>query len=257
MQMEIRILGTMSVTVDESNHAIRARKLRTILAVLALSPGQIVSFDELIDELWTECDLHNAKNALQANAMRLRKQLETYGINEHYGGSIRTINAGYVLEMPPEAIDGNRFLSLADTGAYLTKADPVKAIVLLQRALSLWRGPALTDTGDGFRCKTAAVRLEERRISAQEDLISVRLRVGEERIAVTELQQLVGRYPERERFSEQLMLALYRCGRQMEALAVFHSTRRWLSIELGLEPNRALDIMYQAILVHDPILSSN
>jgi DNA-binding SARP family transcriptional activator len=146
---------------------------------------------------------------------------------------------------------------MAERGALLVKDDPGRAIVILQSALSLWHGPALTDTGDGFLCKSGAVRLEERRISAQEDLASVRLQVGDDRIAVTELQQLVGRYPERERFSEQLMLALYRCGRQMEALAVFHSTRRWLSIELGLEPNRALEIMYRAILAHDPILSSN
>lgn len=252
--MNIEILGPTSIRTGETRRAIQAKKVSALLALLALDARHVVSFDELVDELWAECPLQNARNALQANALRLRKQLELC-VRGHAGQElVQTAANGYVLDIEPESIDANQFQRLAGRGSELVRSRPYEAIGLLRHALSLWRGPALVNAGDGLRCRAAAARLEERRINAREDLVAAEIETGEARSAVAELRQLVARYPERERFSEQLMLALYRCGRQTEALDVFHRARQWLGSELGLEPQRPLHVMYQAILVQDPAL---
>jgi len=250
----IELLGSVSIRNGETRHHIRAAKVRATLALLALNAGQVVSFNELVDELWMECSLQNARNALQANTLRLRRQLEAHAPDSASGQLVRTTGNGYVLDVPAQTVDVNRFQYLADRGSTLVERQPGEAIDLLQRALGLWRGPALVDAGDGFRCRASAAGLEERRITAQEDLIAAQLHVGGERGAVSDLRQLVARYPERERFREQLMLALYRCGRQTEALDVFHHTRQWLGSELGLKPHYSLHAMYRAILAQDPAL---
>jgi DNA-binding SARP family transcriptional activator len=151
-------------------------------------------------------------------------------------------------------VDSRRFLDLAAQGAAHVEHQPAKAVQLLEAALGLWRGPALFDVCDGMRCRIEAAQLDERRLSVREDLITAKLANGEERGIVPELRQLAAEHPERERFSEQLMLALYRDGRQTEALDVFHRARRRLASELGLEPGRALRRLYQAILVQDQVL---
>lgn len=253
--MNIGILGPTSIGNGETHRAIGATKVSALLALLALNARQTVSFDELVDELWAECPLQNARNALQANAVRLRRQLALC-VSGHAGRElVRTTANGYVLDIEPESVDASQFQRLAERGSALVRSRPREAIDLLRNALSLWRGPALVNTGDGLRCRAAAVRLEERRIDAWEDLVAAEIEAGQARSAVAELKQLVTRYPERERFSEQLMLALYRCGRQTEALDVFHRTRQWLGSELGLEPLRPLHVMYQAILAQDPALA--
>jgi DNA-binding SARP family transcriptional activator len=250
MSAGIELLGPLTIKVNGYRHRVGAKRARTILAVLALNPGRLVSFDALVDELWPDCLLHNARNALQVNMTRLRRQLETLW----EGQLIRTSGAGYLLDVPPDATDANRFLELAERGNALARTHPGEAIEMLRQALQLWRGPALGDVGDGRRCSAAATWLDERRISAEEDLIAAHLQAGGERSAVAELQQLVIRYPEREGFSAQLMLALYRSGRQIEALDVFHRARQWLDSEVGLEPHHSLHTMYQAILAQDPAL---
>lgn len=222
--------------------------------MLALSPGLPVSHEQLVDELWGPRMISNSRNALQANIARLRRLLES-AIPDRPGEEIvRTAGAGYLLDIPDASVDSQRFLDLARRGLGLVGSAPREAIDLLRQALRQWRGPALLDVQDGSRCRATATHLEEQRLTVQEELIAARLEVGEERGVVHELRQLVAENPGRERFSEHLMLALYRTGRQSEAVSVFHHTSSWLGNELGLSPGRALQRLYQAILVQDHVL---
>ncbi|MFI0353846.1 BTAD domain-containing putative transcriptional regulator [Actinomadura sp. 9N407] len=248
--MQIGILGTVSLTVNGRQHEIRAGKVRTLVAVLALEAGQAISHEELAAELWSGRPLRNARNALQAHASRLRRLLDGAGHTP-----LRSVRNGYLLEIPQDGVDGNRFLDLATQGAAALHDRPAHAAELLTAALRLWRGPALLDAGEGLRCQAAAALFDERRLAAQEDLISARLAVGDERQAIPELRRLVAQHPLRERLSDQLMLALYRSGRQGEALEQFHHTRRFLDQELGLSPGLPLQRRYAAILAHDPELT--
>ncbi|GAA2398733.1 AfsR/SARP family transcriptional regulator [Streptomyces glaucosporus] len=223
------------------------------MTLLALSPGVPVHFDQIVDELWPNQSMANPRNALQANVGRLRKFLKTVA---GQGGDllVRTAGNGYVLDVPAEAVDAHRFVEMADTGTELVRRDPVGAVAKLESALSLWRGPALLDACDGLRCRVRAAYLEERRITAYEDLIESKLAIDVERVPLAELRQLADEHSGHERLSELLMLALYRDGRQGEALEVFHGARRRLADDLGLEPGRALRRVYQAILNQDETL---
>lgn len=252
--MDIQILGSVALVAGDRRIALASRRVRTVLALLALSPGAPVPFDHLVDELWADRSIGNARNALQAHILRLRKLLEMV-TGEPGDQIVRTVGGGYQLAVPPESIDAQRFLSLAERGSGHVTREPGEAIKLLDEALQLWRGPALFDVCDGLRCRMEAAQLDERRLSAREDLVTAKLANGEERRVVGELKRLTAEHPERERFSEQLMLALYRDGRQAEALDVFHHARKRLASELGLEPGRSLQQLYQAILVQDRMLS--
>jgi DNA-binding SARP family transcriptional activator len=252
--MRIDLLGTLSV-IDMNGKMVNigSRNLRTLVALLALSPATPVPIYELVHELWAGRPVSNARNALHANVARLRKLLET--VSGQPGGElIRTSSGGYILDIPPEDVDAHKFVVLADDGAKALEERPEAAAELLQRALRLWRGPALVDVPDGTRRRSGAAYLEERRLAAREDLVAARLNTGGERDVVSELRQLVAEHPERERLSEQLMLALYRMGRQTEAINAFHHLRNWLDDELGLQPNRAVCDLYQAILSQDALL---
>jgi SARP family transcriptional regulator, regulator of embCAB operon len=254
--LNIDFLGPLAVSSAGRRSDVGSRKVRTVLAILALSPGVPIPFHLLVDELWADKPMGNARNALQANIARLRKILTNARAAEGADGDevIHTVSSGYLLDVPPESVDAHRFRTLADLGAARVESSPREAIVLLEQALRLWRGPALFDVLDGERCRAEAARLDERRLTAREDLIAARLANAEERSVVPELKQLVAEHPERERLSEQLMLALYRTGRQTEALNVFHYIRSWLGDELGLEPGRSLRSLYQAILAQDVVL---
>jgi DNA-binding SARP family transcriptional activator len=251
--MQINILGIISVNVNGSRQQIPANKVRSMLAMLALDTGRPVSHADLAEELWSGQVLGNARNALQAHASRLRKVLD--GPAPRGGATVlRSLRSGYLLNVPPESVDANRFLDLAARGSTALADHPQRALELLSAALGIWRGPALLDAGDGLRCRAAAALLEERGQAVWEDLITARLALGEERQAIAELRPLLARHPLSERFCEQLMLALYRCGRQSEALEVFHQTRRKLDAELGVQPGAGLQRRYTDILAQDPAL---
>ncbi|MET0233314.1 MAG: AfsR/SARP family transcriptional regulator [Kibdelosporangium sp.] len=245
--MRIDLLGPLAVSAPGRRSVVGSRKVRTLLARLALSPGVPVPFDQLVFELWSDQPMGNARNALQANIARLRKILGDADL-------IRTLGSGYLLDVSPQAIDVHRFQYFAEQGTARVTRSPSEAIALLEQALRLWRGPALCDVTDGAWCRAEAARLTERRLTVREDMISARLADPEDRTVVSELKQLVAEHPERERLSEQLMLTLYRSGRQSEALNVFHYTRTRLGKELGLQPSRALRSLYQKILVQDVVL---
>lgn len=248
--MELRILGPLVLVHGGRHHAIASERNRTLLALLALSDEFPVPAHQLIDGLWADRPMQDARNALQANVARLRKLLESLtGIRGD--ALVRTVNSGYLLALPKQAVDAHQFVALAGVGESAVSDRPSEAIEILERALELWHGPALFDVCDGLRCGMEAAHLEERRLSVRQDLITAKLAVGAARGVVSELRALTVEHPERERFSEQLMLALYRDGRQTEALDVFHGARKRLAIELGVEPGHGLRRLYEAILVQD------
>lgn len=253
--MHINILGPVSVATDGTRQGIQANKVRSMLATLALDAGRAVSHTDLADELWAGQPLGNTRNALQAHATRLRKALDGDRTPRRGATVLRAVRGGYLLDVPPGCVDGNRFLDLATRGAAALSAAPERAIELLQTALELWRGPALLDAGDGLRCRGAAALFDERRLTVCEDLVRARLAAGEASRAVAELRRLVAQHPLRERFCELLMLALYRTGRQAEALELFHVTRRRLDEELGVQPGVVLQRRHTEILSQDPALS--
>ncbi|WP_199487756.1 AfsR/SARP family transcriptional regulator [Actinomadura spongiicola] len=255
--MGVDLLGTVCVVAQGRRTELRAGKVRAMLATLALEAGRTVSHDELTEELWPGEILRNPRNALQAHATRIRRVLGRCATDAGAELPLRAVYNGYVLDIPRAFVDGNRFLDLtARAGAQLA-GDPEQACELLQAALALWSGPALLHTRAGRRCRGAAALLEERRLAAWEDLVSAHLLLGEERQAIAEMQRLVASHPTRESLCELLMLALYRGGRQSEAMHLFHRTRMRLDEELGVQPGRSLRRMYGRILGQHPTLESS
>jgi DNA-binding SARP family transcriptional activator len=249
MEIEIEILGPLAV-VAGSRYPVGGTKVRATLAMLVLDAGRVVSCEELVDELWGDRPPRNAKNALQAHITRLRRLLDAHGAR-----ALKTVDSGYLLDLPREALDANRFQHLVLSGAQSVARRPETAVEQLEMALELWRGPALLDAGQGARCRAAAFWLEECHVIAREDLMAARLALGDERSVASELEHLVAQHPLRERLYELLMLALYRGGRQADALDVFHRLRRRLGDDLGLQPSVALQRRYRAILAQDPALA--
>ena len=227
-----------------------------MLATLAVEAGRAISHLELADELWSGVPLSNPRNALQAQATRVRKVLGEPAQERERGVTVlRCVANGYVLDLPRDQIDGHRFLTYASEGAAALPDHPERALRLLETALGLWRGPALLDAGDGLRCRSAAALFEERRLTAWEDWTVAHMLLGDESRVIAQLRQLHAQYPLRERFCELLMLALYRVGRQGEALELFRRTRRRLDDELGIKPGMFLRRLHAEILAQDPVLT--
>ncbi|MEU0804395.1 AfsR/SARP family transcriptional regulator [Streptomyces sp. NPDC005970] len=244
--MQFRVLGPLEISTAEKKKPMASRRAGMVLTLLALSPGRVISFEQLIDELWADQSMTNARNALHAHIVRIRRAMSATCPGG--GKKLCTTRNGYVLDVPADAVDAVRFTSLADAGNELATDDPVAACRLLAEALSLWRGPALMEARDGVRCRISAADLEERRLTVYEDLTELRLTAGLGRVAIPELRQLAERHMERERLTELFMLALYREGRQSEALTAFQEARRRLAEGLGVEPGRSMRRLYQAIL---------
>jgi len=222
-------------------------KVRALLAVLLLHRGEVVSTDRLIDALWGEHASATAAKTVQVYVSNLRKALGD--------GLIVTQTPGYLLQTTPGQVDLERFDELAAEGrGALESGDPHSAARTLRDALGLWRGPALADFSYEPFAHSEIARLEDARLAAIEDRIDADLATGEHTALVSELESLVREHPARERFQGQLMLSLYRSGRQGDALASYRKARRSLGQELGLEPGRALQELERAILAQDPAL---
>ncbi len=250
----IDFLGPFQVSVGHTRSSVGPNRARTLLAVLAFTPGQVVSMDFLIDELLTGAPSKNPRNALQAGMHRLRTALEK--VTGLPGSSLVCTSAnGYLLDVPDHAVDAHRFDRLATRGSALVQRSPDEAITVLEESLQLWRGAALLDVSGGLRCQTQVTRLNNQRLSALEDLYEARLISGAGNV-VGGLEQLAAEHPERERISELLMLALYRSGRRREALETFHRARSWLRVELGLEPGRKIRSLQEAILTEDSAIDA-
>jgi DNA-binding SARP family transcriptional activator len=252
--VEFRLLGPLDVVVDGRSVPLGGLKQRALLAILAIHANEVVPTDRLIDELWPEETPASAVNTLQGYVSRLRKALDPDGRN----GDAPTIifrPPGYVLTAPADQIDSCRFERLvAEAEARGSSGDVRGAATLLRTALGLWHGAALSEfTYEAF-AEAEIARLDELRLKAVEDRIDADLACGRHAALVAELEALVAEHPLRERLRGQLMLALYRCGRQGEALRVYREARTALKEEFGLEPTRALSELQRSILQQDPSL---
>jgi DNA-binding SARP family transcriptional activator/DNA-binding beta-propeller fold protein YncE len=243
--MDFRILGPLEVEADGQVLPIGSRQPRALLAVLLLDANRVVSRDRLIEALWGDEPPERATNALQVYVSQLRKALGAE--------VIVTQPRGYAVRMSDGELDLARFESLL---AGSRGSEPAVAARLLREALSLWRGEPLGDLTDMPHVEGDRRRLEELRLGAFEARVEADLALGRHPELVPELESHVRRHPLRERVRGQLMLALYRCGRQADALEVYRSGRRLLNEELGLEPDDELQRLERAILNHDPWLES-
>jgi DNA-binding SARP family transcriptional activator len=252
--VEFRILGDLEVWHAGEAIPLGAHQQRAVLALLVLHAGEIVSSDRLIDELWGDDPPAQAAKTIQVYVSRLRKALRANGGGAS-GEPILTRDHGYVLRADPDRVDARVFELLLDEGRRAAgDRDHRRAAALLERALGLWRGPPLADfTFDAFAAREIA-RLQELRLEALEARIDADLELGRHAALVAELEALTAEHPMRERLCSQRMLALYRCGRQPEALAVYRQAREVLVEELGIEPSPALRELEQAVLRQDQAL---
>ena len=241
--MEFRILGPIEVASDGQTLPIGQGKQRALLALLVLRTGEVISTDVLIDELWHGRAPATAPKSLQVYVSRLRKVLGD--------GIIGTRPPGYVLDVAREDVDLYRFEQLLSDAREQPASE---AAATLRDALALWRGSPLADVADEAFAQHEIARLEELRLAGTEDRIDADLALGRHAQLVGELEELVGRHPYRERVRGQLMLALYRTGRQADALAVYRDARSTLADELGLEPGSDLRELEQRILTQDRAL---
>jgi YVTN family beta-propeller protein len=245
--VEIRILGPLEVVEDGRPVVVGAPKVRVLLAVLLLHRGEVVSTDRLIDALWGQRASPTATKTVQVYVSNLRKALGD--------GLLVTEGRGYVLQAEPGQVDVDRFDAFAAEGRRaLEHGDASTAAAVLTEALGVWRGPVLADFAYEPFAQSEIARLEEARLAVLENRIDADLALGEHARLVGELEALVREHPLRERLRGQLMLALYRSGRQADALQAYRDARRELLDELGLEPGRALQELERAILAHDPAL---
>jgi DNA-binding SARP family transcriptional activator/class 3 adenylate cyclase len=249
---EFRMLGPLQVTADGRTLPLGGPKQRALLALLLVHANETVSRDRLIDELWGEAAPPTVGSELHVYLSRLRKLLAA-------GGAANTLTReafGYRLQVEPAQLDTTRFRQLAGEGRHaLGAGDAFAAAERLGEALALWRGPALADLQSERFAITAAARLEEERVVAVEQRLEAELALGRDQELVAELEALVAEHPYRERLRALLMRALYRCGRQAEALRVYQQARHTLAGELGLEPGQELKDLERAILTGDPALA--
>ncbi len=250
--MEFCILGPLEVRADGDRLALGGPRQRALLAILLLNADRVVSREHLIEELWADEAPAEAQHALDVQVSRLRKTLRSARDTESV---IVTRAPGYLLHVAPEELDLRRFERLfAEGRAALEDGDAAAAVDALRAAEGLWRGRPLADLEFEQFARLDIERLEELRLGAVEERIEAELALGRHRGAVAELEALVTEHPLRERLRGQLMLALYRSGRQAEALEVFRSARTLLVDELGLDPGPQLRALEQAILRQDEAL---
>jgi DNA-binding SARP family transcriptional activator len=243
------MLGPLQV-VDDAGQSLNlpGARPRGLLALLALRAPEVVSTDTILDALWGDEDVARPDAALHTTVNRLRNALGDERIATEPGG--------YRLEIPVSHSDVSRFRALVRRGRQLmTLGQPLRACEALRHALAQWRGPALTDLREFDFVERAAQSLEEERIAAVEHLMDAMLAAGEHDQVVGELSGLVQAFPYRERMWQLLMLALYRAGRQADALAAFRELRSQLGDELGLDPAPDLIDLEERILLHDPALT--
>jgi predicted ATPase/DNA-binding SARP family transcriptional activator len=246
--MEIRVLGPIEVTGDDGPVRLAASMQRRLLAALVVSAGEARSPDTLIDALWGESPPASAPKLLQVYVSQLRKVLPA-------PARIRTRGAGYALELDQVSLDAARFERLLKEGRKaLAEGNPALAGALVGRALDLWRGAAYADVSYEDFARAEAERLEELRQEAIEERIEAGLALGRHEELLAELMSLATAHPLRERMQGQAMLALYRSGRQSQALELCAALRARLHDELGLEPTLELRELQRRILQHDPSL---
>src|SRR5215218_811803 len=249
--LEFGILGPLEVRDGSGPLRVPGAKERALLADLLVTAARVVSADRLVEDLWGEDPPGNPANTLQGQVSALRRALGPAG-----AALVATRPPGYALEAGPEQVDAGRFERLVAEASALGAAEGPRAARQLEAALGLWRGPALAEFADQPWAQTEAARLEELRLAATEALVELRLAAGGHAGLVGELEGLVAAHPTRERLRGQLMLALYRSGRQADALGAYLQAREVLAEELGIDPSPELQRLHHQILLQDPALEA-
>lgn len=247
--LDIRLLGPISAERHGEPVSLGGPRQRAVLARLALVPGQVVTVDRLIDDVWAGDPPATAINTLQSYVSLLRRALGDPQL-------LRREGPGYTLSVARDVLDAMRFEDEVANARASLATDPDRTLRHLAHALDEWRGPVLADVADEDWARPAAVRWEELRLEALETRFDALLALGRHGEAVPELERAVDEHRLREGFAQRLMLALYRCGRQAEALRVYSRTREVLAEELGLDPTPTLVQLQTRILNHDPDLAA-
>ncbi|MFD7492380.1 BTAD domain-containing putative transcriptional regulator [Streptomyces sp. NPDC059832] len=247
--MEFRLLGTVSVDTFTGPLPLGPAKRRSLLAALLLSANTPVSITRLTDSLWDDTPPLHARSVIQGHVSRLRALLVGADA-EAYGVELVTLGDAYVLRLPETLLDSQRFEELLTLAR--GQRSPADAVLMLKEALSLWQGPALSGAFAGRPLQAAAHSLEESRLATVEQLARAYAALGEHNRAAAVLRSEAVAHPMRESLAAALMTALYRAGRQSEALDWFHRTRRLLADELGIDPGHELADAYALILRGDP-----
>lgn len=252
-RVEVAVLGPLQLRVDGIPLRIPGPKQRALVAVLAAHVNHVVSTSTLVSALWDDAAPDGADHTLQQHISTIRKQLDAAGVEQPAASVLVTQRPGYTLRVERVDVDDWDRASLAGLEALSAKQWSA-AIAAFDEGLALWRGDAFEDVHDGRSLHAAAVRLEEQRLNVYEARGTALVADGRERELVTEHERLVDLHPLRERFWWQLMLALYRSGRQADALAAYAKARSALVEGLGLEPGADLRDLETAILQHSPSL---
>ena len=243
--MQFRVLGPVEVAAGAARVALGSARQRTILAVL-LAAGEVVSADRLVEAVWGARPPAAAATTLRSHVSQLRRELG--GLEPDGGSAIVTASGGYGLELSSHDLDAATFEELARRAVTSLSGDPGAARELFDAALATWRGPAFGELRDHPMVRAEAVRLEQLRAGAAADRIDARLSLGQHRKVIGELEATVVTEPLDERAHGQLMLALYRTGRQADALAVYEALRERLRDELGIDPSHELQRMHRRLL---------
>ena len=246
-ELHFRLLGPLEVERGGITLELGPRKQRAVLALLLLEANRVLPTEQLIDELWGDTPPETARSALQVYVAGLRKALG------EDGASLRTQSPGYVLDLEPGALDAHAFTALR---AEAREAEPARAADALHEALALWRGTPLAELDGAPFGAAAKAQLEEQRLGALEERIDADLALGRHADLIHELDALVVEHPYRERFRAQQMLALYRSGRQADALAAYRSARETFVEGLGIEPGAELKALERQVLDQDPELAA-
>ncbi len=247
--LDIRLLGPIGAERDGDTVSLGGPRQRAVLARLALVAGQVVTVDRLVDDVWAGDPPVTAVNTLQSYVSLLRRALGDAGL-------LRREGPGYVLTVERQLLDVHRFEDQVTDARAALAADPSRALAHLEAGLAEWHGPVLADVADEDWARPAAVRWDELRLEAMEARFDALLALGRHGEAVPELERVVDEHPLREGFARRLMVALYRNGRQADALRIYSRTRAVLADELGLDPTPELVDLQTAILNHDPDLAA-
>jgi DNA-binding SARP family transcriptional activator len=247
--IEFRVLGPLEVLCDGRQLPLGGTKQRAVLAVLLLRAGEVVPVGRLVDEVWGDDPPPSAAHTLESYVSRLRQ------LCNGHGPRLVRRGAGYAIELADAELDARGFVELQERAALAAAMDEhAEVLELTAAALAMWRGPALADVALASAGRAEAERLEELRLATFELRFDAELGLGCHERAIGELQRLVAQNPYRERFVTQLMRALYRSGRQAEALDVYEQTRRRLDDDLGLQPSVELQQLSGQIVRQDPQL---
>jgi DNA-binding SARP family transcriptional activator len=252
--MDFRLLGPIEVSAGDRPLHLGGTKQRAVLAMLTLAVDRVVALDHLVDGLWGPSAPLCAVNAVQVYVSRLRKVLRAGDEDGKAPIGVRRHRPGYVLETAAEQVDLHRFERLVEAGARDLRPAPARASATLRQALDLWRGPPLAEFDEQPFAETAVVRLHEQRLAALELRIEADLALGRHAALVAELEELALQHPHRERLQQQLLLSLYRSGRQADALQAYRRIQRELAEELGISPGRTLQRLETAMLAQEPHL---